>query len=260
MVKTDERRTLSTVETTCQVLDAIEESNGTTVTGLAEELGLSPGGVYNHLATLNKMEFVTKRNGKYYLSLKFLTKGRSVRDTNLLYKAGKNVTERLADETREFSHLMACEFGWGIYLQKSRGDRGISQDYNEMKLGTRDYLHWSSSGKAYLAFLPESEVRAIVERNGLPSMNKHTITDLDELLNELAEIRDQGYAINNQEEILGTRAIGAPVQTDNQLWGAISISGPKSRFTFEKLHDEFSQHVLEAANIISVNIETIRNQ
>jgi DNA-binding IclR family transcriptional regulator len=260
MTKTDERRTLSTVETTCKVLDALEEANGRTVTGLAEELNLSPGGIYNHLATLNKMEFVTKRNGKYYLSLKFLTTGRSIRDSNLLYQAGKDVTERLANETGEFSHLMACEFGWGVYLQKSRGDKGISQDYNEMKLGTRDHLHWSSSGKAYLAFLPESEVRAIVERNGLPSMNEHTVTDIDELLDELAEIRDQGYGINDQEEILGTRAVGAPVHTENELWGAVSISGPESRFTFDKLHNELSQHVLEAANIISVNIETIQNR
>jgi len=94
----------------------------------------------------------------------------------------------------------------------------------------------------------------------LPSMNENTITDPDKLFDEFETIREQGYAINDQEEIIGTRAIGAPIENNKALYGAISISGPKSRFTFDRLHDELSEQVLEAANIISVNITTLQNQ
>ncbi|ADQ69037.1 IclR family transcriptional regulator [Halogeometricum borinquense] len=253
-------RTLSTVENTCRVIDTLEEMDGATVTELADALGLSKPGVYNHLATLKKMEFVVKSDGEYRLSLKFLNKGRYVLDTNLLHIAGENVTKELAEETGEFSHLMTCEFGRGVYLHKVQGEKGISENFNKMKRRTHDFLHWSSSGKAYLAHLPPEEARTIVEEQGLPSMNENTITDQAELFEEFETIRKQGYAINDQEEILGTRAIGAPIQNDNGLYGAISISGPKSRFSFEKLHNELSEKVIEAANIISVNISTLQNQ
>ncbi|QZP39771.1 IclR family transcriptional regulator [Halobaculum magnesiiphilum] len=253
-------RTLSTVETTCKVIDVLEENNGATVTEVAESLSVSPGGAYNHLATLANEGYVVKKDGQYELGMKFLNKGRHVIDNNVVYRAGKEVTENLAEETGEFAHLMTCEHGRGVFLHKSKGERGISKDFNEMKLKRHDYLHWGSTGKAYLAHLPPEEAREIIEEHGLPSMNENTITDPEELFAEFETIREQGYAINDQEEIIGTRAVGAPIENDKGLYGAISISGPKSRFTFDNLHAELSDKVLEAANIISVNITTLQNQ
>ncbi|ADE05271.1 IclR family transcriptional regulator [Haloferax volcanii] len=253
-------RTLKTVETTCSVIDVLEENGGATVTEVAETLDISPGGAYNHLATLHEEGYLVKDNGQYELGMKFVNKGRHVIDNNILYRAGKEVTENLAEETGEFAHLMTCEHGRGVFLHKARGERGISQDFNNMKLKKHDYLHWGSTGKAYLAHLPPEEARRVVEEQGLPSMNENTITDPDKLFDEFETIREQGYAINDQEEIIGTRAIGAPIENNKALYGAISISGPKSRFTFDRLHDELSEQVLEAANIISVNITTLQNQ
>ena len=253
-------RTLSTIETTCNVINVLEENNGATVTEVAESLNISPGGAYNHLATLRNEGYVIKNQGQYKLGMKFLNKGRHVIDNNIVYRAGKEVTENLAEETGEFAHLMTCEHGRGIYLHKSRGEKGISKNFNNMKLKRHDYLHWGSAGKAYLAHLPPEEAREIIEEQGLPSMNRNTITDPAELFAEFETIRKQGYAINDQEEIIGTRAVGAPIENDKGLYGAISISGPKSRFTLDNLHGKLSDKVLEAANIISVNISTLQNQ
>lgn len=256
----DPPRTLSTVETTCEIVEELERQGGATVTEVATALNLSKGGAYNHLATLRETGYVTKEDGEYALSYKFLNKGRYVLDTDLLYRAGRNTTKRLAADTGEFTHLMTCQNGRGIYLLKEKGEKGISEDFNKMKMRKHDYLHWSSSGKAYLAHLPTEEAKRIIDEHGLPSMNENTITDPDDLLDELEAIREQGYAVNDQEEIVGTRAIGAPIMNDRGLYGAVSISGPKSRFTYDEIEGWLSEKVLEAANIISVNITTIQNQ
>ncbi|PSQ05486.1 IclR family transcriptional regulator, partial [Halobacteriales archaeon QS_5_68_33] len=62
-----------------------------------------------------------------------------------------------------------------------------------------------------------------------------------------------GYGIDNEENIEGLRCVAAPVRTDDGVLGAISMSGPSSRFTEERLHGELSDYVQRSANVIELN-------
>ncbi|RQG94529.1 IclR family transcriptional regulator [Natrarchaeobius oligotrophus] len=255
MVNQDEVRTLSTVERTCDVIEALQKLEGATVSEVADYLDMSMGGVYNHLATLRKRNYVVKQRDEYRLSLQFFNQGMYARNQRLLYTTGKEETRRLAQKTGEYAHLMAEEFGRGIYIYKSKGENAISEEYEQRKLEYPDYLHLSSTGKAVLAWLPRERVEVIIDCHGLPQANENTITTKEDLFSELETIRERGYALNDQEEIQGTRAIGAPIKTDDRVYGAVSISGPVSRLNESKI-DKYAEKVLQVANVISVNIST----
>lgn len=250
-------RKLKTVNTTIRVVEALAELEGGGVTELADHLGLSKAAVHNHLATLRENRLVVKRDSDYELGLRLVTLGEYVKHHNRLYDAGKEPTEELAETSGEYAHLMAEEHGRGIHLYKAKADRAVANEYHQLNLERPYYLHYSSIGKAILAFLPTEQVRAIVDEYGLPRRTENTITDRDELREELAEIRDRGYAVNDEEEIVGLRAVGAPVRTSGgSVLGAVSVSGPVRRMTGETFRTTIPEQVMETANIIELNVET----
>lgn len=250
-------RTLKTVENTCEILNALKELNGARLTELADHLGMSKGGVYNHLATLQNEEYVVKTGKEYKLSHRFFNMGEFVKHRNKLYSVGKSEVDKLAEETGESTHLMIEQFGKGTYYHKARGQMGISQDYHQNLLEETDYLHWTSTGKAILANMTKERVEEIVDQHGLPSMTENTITEISELFDELDEIRDRGFALNDEEQIRGVRAVGACVKDhQDDILGAISVSGPTSRISDEKFYDTYPELVMQTANVIEVACDT----
>lgn len=250
-------RTLSTVETTCSVLRALKNLDGATVTELADHLDLSKGAAYNHLATLRQQQFVSKNGDIYQLSYQIFTFGEYVRHLSPLYNVALNEIHQLAEETGESVNLMVESFGKGIYLYKEKGETGIADEYHTNRLTNADYLHWSSTGKAILADLPDERVEEIVDRYGLPEKTENTITTEAELWKEINVIRERGYAVNDEEEIKGVRAVGASIRdkTDDVL-GSVSISSPVSRMTDQELKHNIPELVKQTANIIEVTIQT----
>lgn len=257
MAADPEGRQLKTVNTSLRVIEALVELDGAGVTEIADHLDLSKAAVHSHLSTLRENRFVVKRDADYELGLRFVTVGEYVKQHNRLYNAGKGPVDELAEETGEYAHLMAEEHGRGIHLYKAKADRAVAKDYHQLNLERPDYLHYSSIGKAILAYLPDERVRAIYDEYGLPQRTERTITDFQALQAELREVREQGYAVNDEEEIVGLRAVGAPIRkSDGSVLGAISVSGPLSRMKGETFESTIPEQVMQAANIIELNIET----
>lgn len=250
-------RHLKTVNTTVEIIQALVELDGAGVTELADHLDLSKAAVHNHLTTLQANRLAVKRGTTYELGLRFVTIGEYVKHQSDLYEAGTGPTDDLAEETGEYAHLMTEEHGRGIHIYKARGTEAVAEEYHHLNLERPDHLHYSSAGKAVLAYLPEDRLEFIIEEYGLPERTENTITDPSTLREELAEIRERGYALNDEEEIVGLRAVGAPIRaSDGDILGAISVSGPTSRMKGETFRREVPEQVMEAANIIELNIET----
>lgn len=250
-------RTLKTAEHTTQIINLLQQLDGARVTEIATHLDMSKGGVYNHLATLREQEFLVKEGDEYHLSGHFFNLGEYVKHRNPLYRVGKEEVDTLAEETGESTHLMVEQFGKGYYFHKSRVQKGIAQEYHLNLMEEPDYLHWSSTGKAVLAELPEKRAGEILDDRGMPEITEHTITDQAELFEELETIRERGYALNDEEQIRGVRAVGAAVtDRDDDVLGAISVSGPTSRIDDKKFYETYPELVLQTKNVIEVNIET----
>lgn len=96
------------------------------------------------------------------------------------------------------------------------------------EVGRRAHLHDTGVGKAILSQLPDETVRGIVARAGMPTPTEHSIGTVDELLAELALIRERGYAVDDQEQEIGVRCFSMAVPNAPTLT-AVSVSGPVSR-------------------------------
>jgi DNA-binding IclR family transcriptional regulator len=146
-------------------------------------------------------------------------------------------------------------------LYKSKGQEAIGRQYQQSKLQRPDYLHYSATGKAMLAFMPAERVDWILDEYGLVKRTANTITDRDALLSELETVRENGYAVNREEEIEGIRAVGAPIRTpDGEVLGSVSISGPAHRIQTPEYQSQMVGAITDAANRIEVNINTASKQ
>jgi DNA-binding IclR family transcriptional regulator len=244
-------RKVQAVQTSCDVLDALQELDGAGVTELAEYLDVSKATVHGHLATLYDNEYVVKSDGEYRLSLRFVDFGTHAKQSVDVYEVAGEEVDRLADETGEVAQLMVEEHGRGVYLHKSVGENGVQ---TASYVGDRRYLHCTALGKAMLAHLPETRVDEILDRHGMPRKTENTTTDRDALKDELESVRDRGVAFDSGEIFKGLRCVAAPVTGhDGALYGAISVSGPTSRMKGPRFEEEIPETVLGAANVIQIN-------
>lgn len=257
MEKTDDSswRTLQTVERATGIIQVLSELDGAGVSTVAERLDISVSSAHSHLATLRETGFLIKQEGDYHLSYRFLHLGEYVRNSSELYRCGRSEADKLADETGHYVHLFTEEKGTGINIYEARGEHAEEYDYQSLKLQRGEPLHISASGKTILATLPEEEVRARIQQHGLEQYTDNTITDETELFEELDRIREQGYAVNDEEEILGYCAVAAPIQTESDAAiGSISVAGPTRFFAGEADIVKIAEQVMTAANMTQVNI------
>ena len=257
MEKTDDSswRTLQTVHRATEIIGLLSEMDGAGVSTVAEHLDISVSSAHSHLATLYEADYLIKQGGQYHLSFQFLLLGEYVRKNNVLFRFGRSEADSLATSTGHYVHLFTNEKGRGINIYEARGEQAEEYDYQSLKLQRAEPLHISASGKVILAALGEDEVLNIIQQNGLESYTDNTITDEAELFTELEQIREQGYAVNNEEEIVGYCAVAAPVQTESDtVVGSISVAGPVRFFDTQESIEGIAEEVITAANKIQVKI------
>ena len=121
-------------------------------------------------------------------------------------------------------------------------------------IGTMDSVINKSNGKAVLAFLPESLVIKIIKREGLPANTKNSITSVKVYRNELAAVRERGYATDYEEFQEGVRAVSAPVfNAEGQVTATLSIVGPAFRMTKDKMQLYGKRCAKAAAQLTSMS-------
>jgi DNA-binding IclR family transcriptional regulator len=103
--------------------------------------------------------------------------------------------------------------------------------------------------------MPKERVHEILDRRGMAARTDHTITDRDELFHKLVEIRERGYAMNDQENVEGLCCIAAPVKSDHGNFGAVSVSWPSSRFGADAFIDGLPAKIMRAANVNELNFK-----
>lgn len=243
---------IKTTKTVFNIIEALVELNGATVSELTEELNKPTSTVHDHLQTLDHLGFVVQKGREYHISARFLELGSRRRRNMDIYQETKPELHRLAEETGEHASLMIEENGLGVLLYTAQGENAV---HVPTYAGARSKLHMTAPGKAIMAHLPDERVEKSIDRYGLTAMTKNTITDGGELQEEFQRIRDKGYAVDNQELFEGMRAIGAPLlDQDNQVLGAISVYGPVNRIDDGRFKEDIPQNILEAANVIEVNL------
>jgi DNA-binding IclR family transcriptional regulator len=251
-------RRIEAVDKSLDILRFIAEEGDTTVSVIAEHVGLAPGTVHTHLSTLRAHGFIEQVDGRYQLGMEFIPFSERVRNQTPLYRAGKDEVDKLAHQYDAVAHLATEYNGKILILHETFGEDAVGKQIHiEKRDEPQTHMHCTAAGKAILAHLPEERVTEIIDEKGLPSYTSHTITDEAALADELARIREQRFAVNNEEVVHGNKGIGAPVIYDNgDVAGAISISGPANNWRDASIEEELIEAVIRSANNAEIEIYT----
>jgi DNA-binding IclR family transcriptional regulator len=242
---------LKTVVKFFEIVETIEQLEEAKLTEIAEHMDLAVSTVHEYLKTLEELEYVDREDGQYRLGLKFLRLGTNAKRNVELDSKVRPYLQRLADETGETVWFLVEEHGLAVYLEHVDGEQAIETSH---QAGRRSHLHCHAGGKAILAHLPHNHVKEILDRRGLPRMSENTITSREELFTALERIRKRGYAQNDNENIMGTRSVSAPIVVEEEVMGAISIGGPETRLLGSWFEEELPNQVMNAANEIRLEV------
>jgi DNA-binding IclR family transcriptional regulator len=159
-----------------------------------------------------------------------------------------DVMRELRDQVKETVLISVISDDEGVILEQVPG---LYSFRFVVEPGTRLTVHASSHGKAILAFLPESEREAILERLDLKRFTERTITTVAAMRKELATIRERGYAFDLAEEADGVHCASAPILNQHGVAvAALTTTGPAFRLDESSL-DTVGQCVKAHADRIS---------
>ena len=225
-----------------------------TMTQISEMVGINKSTIHRLLATLEGKRFVERDpvTGVYRPGIRLLQMAFLTLEHNDLRRLATPFLHTLCDQHRENVNLSVLDDADVIYLT-------VIESPQRVKLaaapGQRLPAFCTASGKAILAFLPEENVRHLLE-HGMPRYTKNTITSLDAFFEDMRQTRQRGYAISEQEFEEGINALAAPIC--NQPIASVSIAGPAYRLTRERMI-EIGPSLVSVANDIAREVELAVN-
>lgn len=220
------------------------------LTDIAKKVSLSTSTALRLLAVLHERGYVERSpdTDRYRIGVRALELGSVYLNATTLISEARPYLEWLARECQQTANLAVLSEGEIVHIAVVAPDRPIR--FNAY-VGQRDGAHFSGLGKVLLAELPQADLRALVQQRGLERRTRRTITTLEALELELAQVREQGYAIDDEESAVGVRCVAAAIRNErNEAVAAVSISGPANELRDEVL-PSYIDAVKHAAQEIS---------
>lgn len=244
------KNTVDSDERVLDIIEALQQETTVGITELAETLDMPKSTVHVHLSTLKDRGYVIQHETrKYGLSLKFLDVGMEVRETQDMYDEVVPVLDEIADETDEKVWWVGEENGKAIFLAKSMGSRAIRTN---SRIGHHTELYKLAGGMAILSVLPEQRRDEIIDGYDFPLPDGRS---RDELERELSDIQDRGVAYGTDQFLEAVTGVGAPLtDTADNVYGAISISGPTDRLDRERIEADLADLVRGISGELRVNL------
>jgi len=222
------------------------------VRALARELGYNASTVQKLLNSLEIQGLVRKdeKTGGYELDLGIFRLGVSVLSQLDLHKVARPHLQQLKEETNESSYLalLTPDRQWYVFVDKVESTHMLRWTAD---LGAWRPLNCTAEGKVMLAYLPDDHIRYLGSEGVFRDSTPNSITETDQLREELEKVRENGWAYSDEEFAEGVRAIAGPVfDYSGKIHGAVSIVGPTLRVTDDVVED-LGELVKDQSRLIS---------
>ena len=237
------------------ILDTLKDHGQLSLTEIADLTGLNKSSAYRLLVTLTKNELLDRdeRTKQYRLGIGLLRYTPTLLNNKNLIKIARPFLIQLVSETQESAQLCMATHRNTIITVDALNSRGLIN--LSANIGTEDPLHCTAVGKAYLAFLIAEQKNSIVDELELKRFTPNTIVTKRDLMAQLDQIRQKGYAVDNEEIIEGIRCFAAPiVDRDTNPIAAIGITGPASRISGDK-DEKYLHAVMDIARQLSNKLQ-----
>ncbi|EOD01616.1 IclR family transcriptional regulator [Caldisalinibacter kiritimatiensis] len=245
-------RNQSSIQKTINILKQLARAPyEMTALELSNELSINRSTVHRILNTLKDEMLVLQNpvNKKYTLGPMAYHIGIAYINNQTNSEQIKYILNEVAKETKQ-------SVGYAMLIDGKIMNIYEIENYQPIKIGYRPGsfypIHCGAYGKCITAFIePKEKLKKIVYSSELYKKTPNTITDPEELLKEYEKIRKNGYAISNEESLLGAIGIGAPVRNSSgKVIGSVAAASIKSALTNSDF-EFIKQKVIEAAQKIS---------
>lgn len=221
------------------------------ITTLSNMLLMGKSSVFQMIKVLEKLEYIEKveHNDKYVLTTKLLelmnlSMSSYYQRTNI-----HNYLKKISEHTGMWTYFgLRNNKNRIVYVDRYASENALSVYTN---IGDSPLPHCTAHGKALIAFLTIEQIEDIIQ-DGLEKFTYKTLITKDALLEELRKIRNQGYAFDDEERMIGVRCIAAPVfNSHKEVLGAIGISGLVQNMP-DSLMLKYAAYIKEVADHMSV--------
>ncbi|MHC1713386.1 MAG: IclR family transcriptional regulator [Solidesulfovibrio sp.] len=227
------------------------EDAGYTLSEIAARVGISKTSAHRYVNTFCEQGYLIRdlRSGLYRLGVRTLALAQSMIEKSELVRAVKPLVDEAA--ARHGLHvdvgILANDSIYLIYRRDSRD----TQAFRSFSYASA--LHYLAAGKAAMAFLEEDTLVQLVNRLDLVAKTDRTITDRQALLEDLKQVRELGFARNNEESLPGLIAIGAPLYSlrTSAVIGAVSFDSSTATYSMKEFERLFAGYLVELAKKIS---------
>ena len=228
-----------------------------TLSDVARRTGLTRAAARRFLLTLTDLGYVRTDGKQFALTPRVLDLGYAFLSSLTLPEVAEPHLERLAAELRESSSVSVLDGDEIVYVGRVPTSRIMRVAIN---VGTRFPAYATSMGRVLLAGLPEPELTAYLDRAEIVPLTARAIDNAEDLEQELDRVREQGWALVDQELEEGLRSIAAPVRdASGRTIAAVNLSAHASRVSAEDVLQTLLPPLLETAQRIEADLARAYN-
>jgi IclR family transcriptional regulator, pca regulon regulatory protein len=233
-----------------KVLEAFEgQRSGMTAPDIAARTGLSRAAVRRLLMTLEMLGYAQHHGSVFRLKPSILRLGFSFLSSDSLPALAQPVLESVTEKIHESCSLSVLDNDQIVYLARSAGSRVMSVN---LSVGTRLPAYCTSMGRVLLAGLREAEFAAYLKRAPLKRLTPKTITRQTSLAKLIERVRQNGYALVDEELEMGLRSIAVPVKnSSNRVVAAMNTGVHASRVSVEQMLECFLPILREHSTLLT---------
>ncbi len=243
----------TSVDRTISILETVAaHPSGMSNAEISRKLRIPKSSASYILRALEKHGYL-RRDGehKYRLGLKILNLGRGALSGVDVREVALPIMRALVDHVHITSHLAILDGNQAVYVERVESPGFIKMD---TWVGRRMEVYSTSVGKALVAHLPEERVQAILRERGMKKRTPNTITTPGRFLRELEQVRERGYAFDDEENSVGVRCVAAPVfNAAGEVEAALNVTGTTQQVNRESL-SRIVDTVKESARRISTQM------
>lgn len=232
MARTDN---VAVLDKAIDLLECLLKQPDQTVAELAQAADVTKAAAYRILSTLERRGYVAtyERVRRYSIGHALRAYVQAADGPDRLIDAARPAMRALWEETGETVNLAVLAQGGVLYVDVLESGQGLRATAN---VGALDALHSTALGKAMLARMPVTQRDAVLAEAKLVPRTKHTETDPARLRATIEQAAQSGFAVDDEENEIGMRCVAAPiVNSDGWPLAAISVSGPSSRMSSDKI-------------------------
>lgn len=248
---TENSAPVQSVDRALRLVEMLAGRQAAGVTELAAALGVHKSTASRLLSTLERHGIVEQDPGRgsYRLGAALAFLAGAVTGRVHLFQASHPIAERLAHEVGETVTVAVLEGDRLVNVDHiAPGPAPVPPDWPDLTLP----VHATASGKVLLAWLPEDDGTRLLGHPLLERYTSATVVDPCQLAEELAQVRDQGWALSMEEHAPGLTAVSAPIfDRDGAPVAALTIVGPSSRLGRDRLEDVAVLTALRATEVSS---------